>query len=73
MGLPLAAVFAQAFAGGQGAYFEAIRDPNTVSAIRLTLLTAAVSVPLNVLFGVAAAWAIAKFEFWGKNILLTLD
>ena len=72
LGLPLAAVFAQAFAGGRGAYFEAIRDPNTLSAIRLTLLTAAVSVPLNVLFGVAAAWAIAKFDFWGKNILLTL-
>ena len=72
LGLPLAAVFAQAFAGGQRAYFEAIRDPNTLDAIRLTLLTAAVSVPLNVLFGVAAAWAIAKFDFWGKNILLTL-
>lgn len=72
LGLPLAAVFAQAFALGTGAYFEALRDPNTQSAIRLTLLTAAVSVPLNVIFGVAAAWAIAKFEFWGKNLLLTL-
>ena len=48
------------------------KDPNTISAIKLTLLTAAVSVPLNVLFGLAAAWAIAKFEFWGKNLLLTL-
>ena len=72
LGLPLAAVFAQAFASGKEAYFDALRDPNTLDAIRLTLLTAAVSVPLNVLFGVAAAWAIAKFEFRGKNVLLTL-
>ena len=72
LGLPLAAVFAQAFAGGKGAYFEALKNPDTISAIKLTLLTAAISVPLNVLFGLAAAWAIAKFEFWGKNILLTL-
>jgi sulfate transport system permease protein len=72
LGLPLAAVFAQAFAAGSGPYFAAIKDPNTISAIKLTLLTAAVSVPLNVLFGLAAAWAIAKFEFRGKNLLLTL-
>jgi len=72
LGLPLAAVFAQAFAAGSGPYFAALKDPNTVSAIKLTLLTAAVSVPLNVLFGLAAAWAIAKFEFRGKNLLLTL-
>ena len=72
LGLPLASVFAQAFASGRGAYWEALRDPNTISAIKLTLLTAAISVPLNVLFGVAAAWAIAKFEFRGKNLLLTL-
>jgi sulfate transport system permease protein len=72
LGLPLAAVFAQAFSSGQVAYFEALKDPDTLSAIRLTLLTAAVSVPLNVVFGVAAAWAIAKFEFRGKNLLLTL-
>ena len=72
LGLPLASVFAQALAGGKGAYFDALQDPNTLGAIRLTLLTAAVSVPLNVVFGVAAAWAIAKFDFWGKNILLTL-
>ena len=72
LGLPLAAVFTQAFASGSGPYFAALKDPNTVSAIKLTLLTAAVSVPLNVLFGLAAAWAIAKFEFWGKNLLLTL-
>ena len=72
LGLPLAAVFAQAFAAGSGPYFATLKDPNTVSAIKLTLLTAAVSVPLNVLFGLAAAWAIAKFEFRGKNLLLTL-
>ena len=57
---------------GRGAYFAALRDPDTISAIKLTLLTAAVSVPLNVVFGISAAWAIAKFEFWGKNLLLTL-
>jgi len=72
LGLPLASVFAEAFASGRGPYFEALKDPNTVSAIKLTLLTAAVSVPLNVLFGLAAAWSIAKFDFWGKNLLLTL-
>ncbi len=72
LGLPLATVFASAFSEGRGAYLNALKDPNTVSAIKLTLLTAAVAVPLNVLFGIAAAWAIAKFEFWGKNLLLTL-
>ena len=72
LGLPLASVFAQAFASGRGAYWEALRDPNTISAIKLTLLTAAISVPVNVLFGLSAAWAIAKFEFWGKSLLLTL-
>ncbi len=72
LGLPLAAVFAQAFARGRGPYFAALADPDTLSAVRLTLLTAAVSVPLNVLFGLAAAWAVAKFEFRGKNVLLTL-
>ncbi len=72
LGLPLAAVFTQAFAQGRGPYFAALADPDTLSAVRLTLLTAAVSVPLNVLFGLAAAWAVAKFEFRGKNVLLTL-
>ena len=72
LGLPLATVFASAFSDGRGAYLDALRDPDTVSAIKLTLLTAAVSVPLNVVFGIAAAWAIAKFEFRGKNLLLTL-
>ncbi len=72
LGLPLATVFASALSAGRGVYFDALRDPDTVSAIKLTLLTAAISVPLNVVFGIAAAWAIAKFEFWGKNLLLTL-
>ena len=72
LGLPLATVFASAFSAGRGVYFDALRDPDTVSAIKLTLLTAAISVPLNVVFGIAAAWAIAKFEFWGKNLFLTL-
>ena len=70
--LPLVFVFAQAFAKGVGFYFETMRDPNAWSAIKLTLLAAAIAVPLNCVFGVCAAWAIAKFDFPGKNILLTL-
>jgi sulfate transport system permease protein len=70
--LPLAVVFTEAFRKGFGAYFAAFRDPDALAAIRLTLLTAAVSVPLNVAFGISAAWAIAKFKFWGKSILTTL-
>lgn len=70
--LPLISVFAQAFAKGIGFYFQTLRDPVAWSAIRLTLLTAGICVPLNAVFGVAAAWAIAKFDFRGKNILLTL-
>jgi sulfate transport system permease protein len=70
--LPLAAVFVQAFAKGVPAYLAAIREPDTLSAIRLSLLTAGVSVPLNLTFGVAAAWAIARFQFKGKSVLLTL-
>ncbi|HTA94923.1 MAG TPA: sulfate ABC transporter permease subunit CysW, partial [Verrucomicrobiae bacterium] len=70
--IPLVFVFAQAFAKGIGYYFTTLRDPNAVSAIKLTLLTAAIAVPLNCFFGVCAAWAIAKFDFPGKNILLTL-
>lgn len=70
--LPLVAVFVQAFAKGVGIYFANITDPHAVAAIRLTLTAAAIAVPLNCLFGVAAAWAIAKFDFRGKNILLTL-
>ena len=70
--LPLLFVFVQAFAKGIGFYFETLHDPNAWSAIKLTLLAAAISVPLNCVFGVCAAWAIAKFDFRGKNILLTL-
>ncbi|MGD1085431.1 MAG: sulfate ABC transporter permease subunit CysW [Verrucomicrobiota bacterium] len=69
--LPLVNVFAQAFSSGLGAYWRALQEKDTLSAIRLTLLVAAISVPLNVVFGVAAAWAIAKFEFRGKAVLLT--
>ena len=70
--LPLAVVFAEALAKGFSAYAAALREPMAVSALKLTLLTAAIAVPLNVVFGVAAAWAIAKFEFRGKDALVTL-
>ncbi len=70
--LPLATVFGQAFERGVGAYFAALREPDALAAIRLTLITAAIVVPLNVVFGVAMAWAIAKFEFRGKSLLTTL-
>ncbi len=70
--LPLAAVFTQAFSEGLDTYLQALTDPATLAAVRLTLLAAAISVPLNLVFGVAAAWAIAKFEFPGKSVLITL-
>jgi sulfate/thiosulfate transport system permease protein len=70
--LPLAAVFAEALRKGWGAYWEALKEPDAWSAIRLTLIIAAIAVPLNLVFGVAAAWAIAKFEFRGKAFLITL-
>ena len=70
--VPLVAVFAEAFKKGWQAYLAAITDPDAVSAIKLTLIAAVISVPLNLVFGVSAAWAIAKFEFRGKSILLTL-
>lgn len=70
--LPLAAVFTEALRKGVHAYFDALHEPDAWSAIQLTLLTAAISVPLNLVFGVAAAWAIAKFEFTGKSLLITL-
>ncbi len=70
--IPLLAVFTEALRKGLGAYFAAITEPDALSAIRLTLTTAAIAVPLNLVFGVAAAWTIAKFEFRGKNLLLTL-
>jgi len=70
--LPLLVVFVEAFAKGIGSYLTALLDPYALAAMRLTLLTAAIVVPLNVVFGVCAAWAIAKFEFRGKNALITL-
>jgi sulfate/thiosulfate transport system permease protein len=70
--LPLIAVFVQALGKGVSAYFMALRQPDALAAIRLTLLTAAIAVPLNLVFGVAAAWAITKFEFVGKSLLITL-
>lgn len=70
--VPLVNVFAQAFAQGWTAYVTALRQPDTLAAIRLTLTVAALVVPLNVIFGVAAAWAVAKFEFRGKPLLITL-
>jgi sulfate/thiosulfate transport system permease protein len=70
--LPLAVVFASALERGLAVYLQAISAPDTLAAIRLTLLVAAIAVPLNALFGVAAAWAIAKFEFRGKQALITL-
>ncbi|MFZ6843133.1 sulfate ABC transporter permease subunit CysW [Undibacterium sp. RuTC16W] len=70
--VPLAAVFAEAFKKGWEVYLKAIIEPDALSAIRLTLIAAGIAVPLNLVFGVAAAWTIAKFEFRGKNILLTL-
>ena len=70
--LPLAAVLTEALRKGWSAYFAALWEPDALSAIRLTLLTAAIAVPLNLVFGVAAAWAIAKYEFRGKAFLTTL-
>ncbi|OFE43732.1 sulfate ABC transporter permease subunit CysW [Acinetobacter towneri] len=70
--LPLILVFVEAFKQGIGVYAQALVHPDTLSAVKLTLLTAAIAVPLNVVFGVAAAWAVAKFNFRGKSILTTL-
>lgn len=70
--LPLAIVFATAFQKGVGFYLQAFRDPDTLAAIRLTLIAAGIAVPLNVVFGIAAAWAIGKFNFVGKSLLITL-
>ncbi|MGW8306824.1 MAG: sulfate ABC transporter permease subunit CysW [Achromobacter pulmonis] len=70
--LPLAAVFVEAFRKGWQLYLAAIVEPDALAAIRLTLLVAAIAVPVNLVFGVAAAWAIAKFEFQGKEFLITL-
>jgi sulfate transport system permease protein len=70
--IPLAAVFTEALRKGWQVYLTAIEEPDALSAIKLTLISAGIAVPLNLVFGVAAAWAIAKFEFRGKNVLLTL-
>ncbi len=70
--LPLALVFHLAVSKGLGAYWEAITEPDALSAARLTLLIAVIAVPINLIFGVAAAWCIAKFSFPGRNLLLTL-
>ena len=72
LALPLAAVFGQAFEKGLSVYLDALKEPDTLSSIKLTLITAAVTVPLNLFFGVTAAWSIAKFSFPGKNLLITL-
>jgi sulfate transport system permease protein len=70
--LPLVLVFHEALAKGMDSYLAAIREPDALSAARLTLLIASIAVPVNLVFGVAAAWCIAKFEFRGKNLLITL-
>ena len=70
--VPLAIVFAEALKKGWDVYLAAIVEPDALSAIQLTLIAAAISVPMNLVFGIAAAWCIAKFEFRGKNVLLTL-
>ena len=70
--LPLANVFAQAFAKGWGAYLQSLQQPDTRSAVLLTLLVSTICVPLNLVFGVIAAWAVAKFQFRGKALLITL-
>jgi sulfate transport system permease protein len=70
--MPLAMVFVSAFSKGIRLYLAAFQEPDALAAIRLTLLTAAIAVPMNLVFGIAAAWAIAKFEFMGKSLLITL-
>lgn len=70
--MPLVVVFFEALRGGVGAYFAALTEPDALAAIQLTLTVAAIAVPLNLVFGLAAAWAVAKFEFPGKSFLVTL-
>ncbi len=70
--LPLAAVFTEALRRGLGAYFAAFADPDALASIKLTLMTAAIAVPANLVFGIAAAWLITKFQFRGKSVLTTL-
>jgi sulfate/thiosulfate transport system permease protein len=69
---PIATVFVSAFSKGVGPYFAALAQDETLDAIELTLLTASISVPLNVVFGIAAAWLISKYDFWGKSVLITV-
>ena len=70
--LPLFLVFKEALAGGIGAFFASMVEPDTLAAMKLSLIAAAIAVPLNTVFGIAAAWSIAKFDFWGKTFLVTL-
>jgi sulfate transport system permease protein len=72
LGLPLATVFVEAFSKGWALYLTALKEPDAWSAIKLTLIAAGIAVPANLMFGVAASWAIAKFEFKGKSLLITL-
>lgn len=72
VGLPIAVIFVEALSQGMTTYFSALTEPDAVAALKLTLLVAAIAVPLNTVFGIAAAWAIAKFEFRGKRLLITL-
>lgn len=69
---PIATVFVSAFSKGAGPYWAALTQDETLDAIRLTLLTAGIAVPLNVLFGIAAAWLVSKYDFWGKSVLITV-
>src|SRR6266516_6582417 len=70
--MPLAVVFASGLAKGVSVYFAALREPDALAAIRLTLIAAGIAVPMNLVFGIAAAWAIGKFDFFGKSFLVTL-
>jgi sulfate transport system permease protein len=72
LALPLAAVFTEALRDGIGTYLASLADPDALSAIRLTVITAAIAVPLNLVFGICASWAVAKFRFVGKSFLITL-
>lgn len=69
--LPLIAVFAEALRGGVGAYLDAVKEPDALAAVKLTLMVAGISVPLNIVIGLAAAWSVTKFDFPGKSILIT--
>ncbi len=69
---PIATVFISAFSKGAGPYWDALAQDETLDAIKLTLLTAGIAVPLNVVFGIAAAWLVSKYDFWGKSVLITV-